>query len=282
MDTAENFLSISPVVFYLAVMAIALTELLLPGRGQTADINRRWLANFGLFGLGLALQRLLAPISALTVAHIAANNGVRLLHHVTLPAMATVCLGILLLDFWKYLEHWLVHKVPLLWRLHLTHHTDVDVDFTTTERHHPLEHLFGVGTLALIVYCFAVPPLAMALYVSIASVISLLAHANLRLPAAVDGALRSLVVTPAVHVIHHSADRRETDSNFGMALTLWDRLFGTYRAPDEATAQNRTLGLEYFRDDRCARLDGVLCLPFLPIPTPLQPVASAAPKQRST
>ncbi len=224
--------------------------------------------------LGQACLRLLVPISALAVAHAAAHMDFGLLSLAVLPGAVTIALGMVLLDFWKYAEHRLMHAVPLLWRFHSVHHADPDVDFTTAERHHPVEALFGGGGFLLAVFLLGVPPLAVVLYVLIAAVVAVLAHANIRLPNAMDRALRKAMVTPAVRVVHHSAERRETDSNFGIVLTLWDRMLGTYRGPTEAADRARVLGLEYFRDQRDTRLDRVLVLPFLRIGNDRPPLAA--------
>ena len=122
-----------------------------------------------------------------------------------------------------------------------------------------------VGTLALsaVVYLLGIHPAAVALYLLLASSVALFSHANVRLSAGFERGLRWLIVTPNFHAVHHSAARSETDTNFGVLLTLWDRLFATYREPTLQAAESRTIGLEYFRDHRSARLDRVLLQPFL-------------------
>ena len=259
---AEQLMALAALAFYATIISLVIAETIAPRRRDTASLGRRWLTNIALFLLGQACHRLLVPVSALAVAQAAASEGFGVLSLASLPAVATIALGVLLLDMWKYAEHRLVHAVPLLWRFHSVHHADPDVDFTTAERHHPFETLFAAGGFLLVVFVAGVPPLAVALYVLIAGVVAVLTHANMRLPNALDRALRAAVVTPAVHVIHHSAERRETDSNFGILLTLWDRVFGTYRAPTAAADDARVLGLEYFRDPRDTRLDRVLAQPF--------------------
>ncbi len=150
----------------------------------------------------------------------------------------------------------------MLWRLHLVHHSDVDADFTTTERHHPLEIIVGITSTIIVIYLLGIPPMSVVLYLLFATAIAFFSHANIRLSDHVDRWLRLIVVTPAVHMVHHSAASHETNSNFGSLLTVWDRTFGTYRTSTPADDAARVIGLEYFRDARSARFDQVLCLPF--------------------
>lgn len=257
-------------VFFASVLCFVLGELVLPRRRQKVAHDRRWSTNLGLFLINSGLQRLLVPLSALAVAQAAAESGSGLLNWLQAPAALAVVAGVLLLDLWKYLEHRLMHAVPLFWRLHRVHHVDTVVDVTTAERHHPLESLVGIVGMAAVCHVFGIPPLAVASYVLAATVVALFSHANLRVPGRLERALGWLVVTPEVHGVHHSAERRETDSNFALTFTLWDRLFGTFRQDAAEAAAQRRLGLEYFRDDRSGWLDRVLLMPLAPmLPAPL-------------
>lgn len=263
--TLETLTAAQLYAFYGAVTILVLVELILPVRIQDQPVDRRWFTNIALFILALGVQRLLAPAAALVASEMAVQTGRGLLQIVALPAWVAVPLGVLLLDLSKYLEHRVLHAVPVFWRLHVVHHSDTDADFTTTERHHPFEVVLGMAGLFAITYLFGVPPLAVAIYILLAPPVAVFSHANIRLSARVDRYLRWFVVTPSVHTIHHSAARQETDSNFGALLTVWDRIFRTYRTSTPAQDAARIIGLEYFRDARSARLDRVLCMPFLPI-----------------
>lgn len=257
--------SVAAYVFYGAVMLFAVAELVAPRRKSTAPATKRWCTNIGLFFCGLLVQRFVAPVSALVAAEAAGRSGVGLLNAWAPSDGWVVALaGVAALDLWRYLEHRVLHAVPLLWRLHVTHHSDIETDFTTTERHHPLETIFVSASLVLAVVLIGISPLAVALYVVLSSAVAPFSHANVRLPEGLERALAALIVTPGVHNVHHSARRAETDSNFGTLSTLWDRLLGTYRAPDRAREKARVIGLEYFRDAESARLDRVLAQPFRP------------------
>jgi exosortase len=255
----ENFTALYAIVFYATVIALASCELL-PLNRQAVHLARRWPTNIGLFALNFVIMWICVPISAVEVAQRAGSGPLRLM---PVDAGIGIILGVLILDLWKYSEHRLMHRFSPLWRFHLVHHSDTDVDFTTTERHHPIEVAFSSVVLLAVIFVLAVPPLAVVTFLLFGTIVTFASHANLRLPGRIDGMVRWLVVTPSVHVIHHSALRDETDSNYGVIFTVWDRLFGTYRerrADHEASVYVQ--GLEFFRAPRDARLDRVLWHPF--------------------
>lgn len=256
----ENFAAAYAIIFYVTVIALAGCEQLPRLSKQTVHVARRWPANIGLFALNWAVLWIIVPISTVDAANHAWSHGFPVLPADT---AAGIVLGVLALDLWKYLEHRFMHRFRPLWRFHLVHHSDVEVDFTTTERHHPIETAISSAALYALISTIAVPPLAVAIFVLTGTVVALVSHANLCLPAQVDRILRWLVVTPSVHVIHHHARRAETDSNYGVIFTVWDRLFATYREPQAAGQTSMAmLGLEIFRAPMDARLDRVLWLPF--------------------
>src|SRR5437762_2720490 len=255
----ENFTALYATVFYVTVIALAGCELL-PLNRQTVQLERRWPTNMGLFGLNFVIVSICIPITALEVAQRAGSGPLALL---PVDPGVGIVVGVLALDLWKYCEHRVMHSFLPVWRFHLVHHTDTDVDFTTTERHHPIEVAFSSVMLLAVIYVLAVPPLAVVTFVLFSTVVTFVSHANLRLPGRTDRILRWLIITPSVHVIHHSAMRDETDSNYGAIFTIWDRLFGTYREHQaDREASISVQGLEVFRSPRDARLDRVLWHPF--------------------
>jgi sterol desaturase/sphingolipid hydroxylase (fatty acid hydroxylase superfamily) len=143
------------------------------------------------------------------------------------------------------------------------HHADLDLDVTTGARFHPLEILLSMAIKVAVVIALGAPAVAVVLFEILLNASSMFNHANLRLPLAVDGALRWLIVTPDVHRVHHSVIRAETDSNFGFSLSWWDRLFGTWRAQPEKGHDGMTIGLPVFRNPEQLRLDRMLVQPFL-------------------
>jgi sterol desaturase/sphingolipid hydroxylase (fatty acid hydroxylase superfamily) len=176
---------------------------------------------------------------------------------------AAAAAGIVLLDLALYLQHVMFHAVPALWRLHRVHHADLDIDVTTGARFHPIEIALSMLVKVAAIAALGVPPAAVVVFEVLLNGTSMFNHANVRIPAPLEPALRWLLVTPDMHRVHHSVERDETDSNFGFNLSLWDRLFGTYRAQPRAGHAAMVIGLPALRDAaQCSSLAGILAIPF--------------------
>jgi sterol desaturase/sphingolipid hydroxylase (fatty acid hydroxylase superfamily) len=226
--------------------------------------NRRWPANFGLGLINMALIPLV-PITALWAAQWAQQRGTGALNLLgeswwPFAAFATV----VILSFADYSSHWLCHKAPLLWRLHRVHHFDTEVDVSTGVRHHPVEFLLQFGIAVSLAFAFGLPPAVLMAYGTTGAMFSLLTHANIRLPAGLDRALRLVVVTPRIHAVHHSSSRPETDSNYGSVFTLWDRLFGTFSDRRADRPETIRFGQAELQDPRADDLWWQLKSPIVP------------------
>lgn len=262
----EQLASISAYLFFGMASLLAILELILPAKKPVDSINRRWSANIGLFLFGSALARLLVPLSAVAVSELSISGEIGLFHQWPESTALVILFAVLCLDLLSYIQHRVFHVCLPLWRLHMVHHTDRDIDFTTTVRHHPVEIAAGMAILYGFIVIMGIPAIAILLYALAESVVSLLSHANLRFPARLNRLLSLLIVTPAVHAVHHSAERSETDSNFGMVLTVWDRLFNTYRELAPGQIAPDVCGLEYFREPKDGNFFRLLYLPLLSIP----------------
>jgi len=225
---------------------------------EEALIEGRWITNLGLMIIGGLVFALFIPVSLYAAAEMQASG---LLSKLNIPSSSQIILVFLFLDVWRYWEHRIFHKIPLFWRVHLVHHSDTFVDVTTSERHHPLEALITTPLAILLVFALGLPTEGLAVYLIVATVSSLWVHSNLRVPGAIDTVLRVLLVTPTVHAIHHSSEQRETNSNYGSVLTIWDRLFNTYTDPIDARIPH--FGLDYFHQVRDNTLTQALLQPVL-------------------
>ncbi len=251
----------------LLLAALGLVERLAPRRPFAQGVAIRWLGNFGLAAGGIALASgLIAVGGALTVAIWCEQNGVGLLHRIASPPplAAQLILAFVTLDVCMWLQHWIQHKVPILWRVHRVHHTDLDVDFTTSFRFHPFEAVWAVAWRSLLVAALGLPIAGVFLYQIVLQLVGPLSHASLRIPERADAVVRTLLVTPDLHRVHHSARAPETDRNFGVVLSVWDRLFRTYQAQPEKGHLDMELGLQGHRDPRALNLGHLLLLPFRP------------------
>lgn len=249
-------------VFYGSLIVFALGEFLLPRVRSRHGVGARWSTNFVLMAASFLLGRFVLPIGGIAFALYVASRGWGLMHLVALPLWLTLPAGILLLDLSTYWVHRLSHVVPLLWRAHVVHHADLDVDFTTGFRHHPFESLITAAAQLATILLLGIGPVAVLLYDMLATASAFYTHANIRLHPALDRLLRLIIVTRDAHVVHHSARRAETDSNFSQVFLFWDRLFGTYcKAPADGL-DGMTEGLEYFREPRDLVIDRTLTMPF--------------------
>ena len=235
----------------------------LPRRAPSLPRARRWPANLGIVAVDSAVLRLAFPVLAVGAAQLAETRGWGLFHWLNAPFWPAFVASMLLLDLTIYAQHVAFHKIPLLWRLHRMHHTDLDFDVTTALRFHPLEIVLSMLIKWAVVVLPGAPPVAVLVFEVVLNATAMFNHGNVRLPPRLDRALRWLVVTPDMHRVHHSIRREETDSNFGFNLPWWDRLFGTYRDQPRDGHSGMTIGLEYFRDWRATRLEGLLLQPFL-------------------
>lgn len=236
------------------LLALLAMERLHRAQRRPAAAATRWFPNLSLFVLGGLIGRLVYPTSLVVLA--ASADAAGLLAHVPLPWLLECALGFLALDLLSYGLHRLSHHHPLLWRAHLVHHTDVQVDVTTSVRHHPIEVLVNGGLMAALVVVLGLPWQAVGAYLVAALVVAAWSHANLRWPPWLESALGLVFVTPGIHVQHHSAQREQTDSNYGTVFSFWDRLFGSF-TPHQA-APPPALGLEYFRRPQDNTLGAVL------------------------
>jgi sterol desaturase/sphingolipid hydroxylase (fatty acid hydroxylase superfamily) len=241
---------------------IALWERASPMRRLVAPRPRRWFTNWSLSAIDSAVVQLLFGAAAVGAAIDASGRGWGLFAAVDWPLWAEIAVTLLALDFAIWFQHVIMHKVPVLWRVHRVHHADRDIDVTTGIRFHPVEialsMLFKIG----LVYALGAPAVAVLAFEVILNGAAMFNHANLRLPRGVDRALRLLIVTPDMHRVHHSVQRREHDSNYGFNLSVWDRLFGTYTPQPEGGHEGMRIGLEGHQDAGPTGLLWSLRFPF--------------------
>jgi sterol desaturase/sphingolipid hydroxylase (fatty acid hydroxylase superfamily) len=180
-----------------------------------------------------------------------------------LPYLFNIVFSVLILDLVIYLQHIMFHSVPLLWRLHMVHHTDMDFDVTTGVRFHPIEILLSMGIKLVAVFLIGASPLAVLIFEVLLNGTSMFNHGNVRFPQNIDSIVRLLVVTPEMHRVHHSTIRWETNSNLGFNFPWWDRLFGTYRPQPAKGHLEMAIGLDQYKEPNKLTLPWLLILPFI-------------------
>lgn len=251
-----------PLVFLLVFAAMAAWEILAPRRTQSATRWSRWPSNLGILAVDVVVLRLLFPLTAVAWAGWVARHGLGLLQHVDLPAWLGAVVAFMLLDLAIYLQHRLLHAVPLLWRLHRMHHADTEFDITNGLRFHPLEIGLSMLVKFAAIAAIGAPPWSVLVFEIALNATSIFNHGNVRLAPRIDRILRRFVVTPDMHRVHHSVRRDETDSNFGFNLPWWDRWLGSYRDQPLDGHVAMRIGLAQFRHPRWRRLDRMLIQPW--------------------
>ena len=251
--------------FLVLFAGFAAAEAIWPRRPLTVAKSRRWFSNLSLTVLNTVLLRLatlIVPVAPAAVAALAQSQGWGLFNRLQIGGGLELAASVLLLDLLIYTQHRLFHRLPICWRLHRVHHTDLDLDVSSGIRFHPLEILLSLAIKLGAVVVLGCSPLSVLVFEILLNATSLFSHANLRIPTALDQWLRLVLVTPDMHRVHHSVIVRETDSNFGFNLSCWDRLLGTYRAQPRDGHDLMTIGLKQWQKPNELGLGSLLKLPF--------------------
>ncbi|WP_136660007.1 sterol desaturase family protein [Nitratireductor sp. XY-223] len=223
---------------------------------------RRWFTNLSILVLSSIALRVIFPLAAVGTALWAQERGYGLFTVLETPPWIAGIIAFVILDFAVWLEHVASHKFHILWRIHRMHHCDPGFDVTTALRFHPLEILISMVWKALIILALGPPAIAVLIFEIVLNGTAMFNHSNIKLPLPVDRLVRLVLVTPDMHRVHHSSDKRETDTNYGFNFPFWDRIFRTYYAQPRLGHQEMDIGLEDYRGDAPTKLGWSLLLPF--------------------
>jgi sterol desaturase/sphingolipid hydroxylase (fatty acid hydroxylase superfamily) len=260
MQPETLLLRLLPVLGALAVASII--EIVIPLRRQSRRSNGRLATNLWLLGITLTLAMGLNFVLALGAEYVRQSGG-GLLQRAQIGTVLSFIAALLALDAATYLVHRLLHQVPLLWRVHLVHHIDAAVDATTAFRQHPIEGVLRFTFVAATAWALGAPPAAIAVYRLLGALNSVLEHANIRVPPALDRLLVWLWVTPDMHKVHHSRDRAETDSNYANLFSFFDRWFRTFTPSSRGPFVH--YGIRGYDTPATQSIGSVLLLPFRPV-----------------
>jgi len=231
-----------------------------PLRRETESKPARTGRNLALAALAAAALQIAEKPVASRLTRLVERENLGLLKIVRLPRRLEIALAVALMDYTLYLWHVLTHKIPFLWRFHLVHHVDLDLDASTAVRFHFGELTISVAWRAAQILVIGVSPASLKAWQMFLFPSVLFHHSNLNLPENVDRCLRNFIVTPRLHGIHHSTIRAETDSNWSSGLTLWDKLHGTFR--DDVPPEKITIGVPAYQTAEEVSLPKILRLPF--------------------
>jgi len=249
---------------FIAVLAIMMIwEGVMPNRLSPVSKKKRWLSNFSMVVLGAVVARLMIPTGLAAIAIYAQNNQIGLWSHWSVSLWVSVPISVLFFDCLIYWQHRLFHRVPMFWRIHRVHHVDPHLDASTGLRFHPIEIALSLVVKIAAVLFLGAPVLAILIFEVLLNATSIFNHSNIKLPIKLDKLLRTVIVTQAMHRIHHSQVVTETDSNFGFNLSIWDRLFGSYLEQAKSGDDSIKLGLqEYSSPQTNTSLKALLLMPF--------------------
>jgi sterol desaturase/sphingolipid hydroxylase (fatty acid hydroxylase superfamily) len=251
--------SMTMVAILTAMAVLALIETVIPlharGRWNRAHLGPNLALTFITFGTNIVLGGGLVVMLAWLQA-----RGIGLAPFWELHPVIGGALVVLVLDFSFYVAHVAMHRLPGLWRYHRVHHSDPAVDVTTTIRQHPGEGVIRYAFMGAFAVAIGAGPGPFAVYRAWAALNGLLEHANVRVPRWLDDLLSLVTTWPNMHKVHHSRIARETNTNYGNIVSLWDRLFGTFTPARRGT--DVVYGLAGFDDLATQSTTGLLALPF--------------------
>ncbi|MEO8216321.1 MAG: sterol desaturase family protein [Acidobacteriota bacterium] len=250
-----------------AVIAAVFASMLLLERArplrQTVEGKlRRVLRNLGTGGMALALVTLVQTALVVPAARVIAARQLGLLHLVEIPTVLHVATAVLLLDYTLWIWHRANHRLAVLWRFHLVHHVDRDLDSSTALRFHFGELILGTGYRLLQILVIGASPLAVWIWQLILFASILFHHANVELPLGWERRLVRVIVTPRMHGIHHSDQLSETDSNWSSLLSWWDYLHGTILL--SVPQRDIVIGVPAYEESDDVTIGRILIMPFRP------------------
>ena len=247
-------------IFFALFLSLAIWEIWKPDHKPSVERKNRWVSNIALVIFNTILIRILFPVTALVFAELVTDNQWGILNILNLSYGMKIILGIILLDFIIYIQHILFHSLPLLWKFHRMHHADLELDVTSGTRFHPIEMIISMGIKFLAIFLLGISPVVVLLFEIILNGMAMFNHSNIYIPKNMELFIRLLFVTPSMHRIHHSIRIDEYNTNYGFNLSIWDRIFGTYK---NLSQKNLTLGLPIYRDLKYSRLEWMMAIPFV-------------------
>jgi sterol desaturase/sphingolipid hydroxylase (fatty acid hydroxylase superfamily) len=260
--TVDSEATIRLLVFISAFILLAVLEHFFPRRTLKYSKAQRWLSNFGISAFNTLLIRLLIPIAAVGAAMFAAEQNWGLLNLIDLPVWLGIVTFLLVFDLTIYFQHRLFHAIPVLWRLHRMHHTDMDYDVSTGNRFHPLSILLSSTIKLALIFVLGPLPVAVIAAEVLLNATSMFNHSNLKIGLKLDRALRYFLVTPDMHRVHHSSNPQEHSQNFGFNFPWWDKLFGSYKDQPELGHDKMEIGIKGFCSTDSTGLGKLLMQPL--------------------
>lgn len=247
-------------IFLCTLIFFSTLEFFISYRKRFIKKVDRWPSNFSLVVISSSLIKISFPTGLLYFSQFAQKYNLGLFNQFNLSMLVELFASIIIFDLLIYLQHVLSHKCNLLWRVHRVHHADIDLDATSALRFHPIEMVLSFFYKTFCIFLFGFTGESILIFEIILSSMAIFNHSNIHIHPKVEKLIRFFLVTPQMHIIHHSADQRESDTNYGFNLSIWDRIFGTY---SHKFSSDATIGQLYGRKKHEHRLLTLLKMPFI-------------------
>ena len=264
------------VVIIGSLLAIALWEFFRPRRQREFPALRRRLGNLGIWLLNIVVAGFTFASPDTFRLQFEATFEVALPSWPLAEQWLSLVVAFLLLDFLHYAAHRCQHTVPWLWRFHALHHSDPDVDVTTSVRHHPIEYFIVAGFYWVAVLALGIPASVAASHAVVVFAAAAITHGNIRLPEWLERPLQQAVITLDLHLIHHSIVDEQANANFGAVLSIWDRIFGTYARLSRAEQAGLVFGVRELAPADALKPSAMIMTPWLLRRAPVERAAGSA------
>lgn len=251
-------------LFSLGAIALAmLWESVMPRRELQQGLLWRWSNNLALSLVSRYIVQMGTIAFIIWLSRWTEIRQIGLFQSFPAPTPVAFIALLVVSQFMSYWVHVAFHRLPWLWPIHAVHHSDVDIDVTTSYRHHPVEPLVSLPLVAPIILMLGIPAEAALAFKLFEISATLFSHSNVRIPQALEKYLRWIILTPDFHRLHHCSEERFTNSNYGSLVPWYDYLFGSVSSRPYDEQETMELGLEYLREPRDGRLDRMLWEPVL-------------------
>jgi sterol desaturase/sphingolipid hydroxylase (fatty acid hydroxylase superfamily) len=249
-------------VLVASLLAVAAWEFCQPRRRREFPALRRRFGNLGIWLLNIVLAGFTFSSPQTFRFQLETIFGVALPSWPIADAALSFVAGFLLLDLLQYAMHRCQHAVPFLWRFHALHHSDPDVDVTTSVRHHPIEYLIATAVYWLTVLVLGIPAIVVLSHALAVFAAAAVTHGNISLPEWLERLLRPVVITLDLHLVHHSIEFSRENWNYGAVLSIWDRLLGTYTQISRAQREQLIFGVRELPRGECLKPTAMLLTPW--------------------
>lgn len=240
----EN-IEIKSLFFIIWFFILFIIELLLPRKNLQHTRKIRWTRNFSFGILNSLIVKVFIPISLINISNISNEYNYYLFNISNyFNNTFTIIISIIILDFFIYVQHYYSHKINLLWKFHKVHHIDQEIDISTAVRFHPIEIILSFFYKGLIIIIFHIPIDAIIIFEILLISAAMFNHSNINIPITLDRILSKFIITPNLHLVHHSDIPKETDSNYGFNLSIWDIVFKTLIIKNKDGYNNVNIGLK--------------------------------------